>query len=187
MLVSLLDHVSGIFSRRWLMGRRIVVDLGQAEERRVAVVALPKGSFSFGLRERGDMSELILAEEGQPERVLGTFADPLAGEHVLKKIKFGMVRPLRKIVWAAVGLFIVIAVSDVATTSKEMRLGRAGQADAGAQGSSRTGPLGLTPEQMSSLNRQGGPRPVQGPAQSSLPPRGSTPETDAAIKLLKGE
>lgn len=176
MLVSLFDKASGVFSRRWIMGRRVVLDLSQATEPRIAVVKLPcDGSFHFAIKRisGGAASALVLVSRSG-EEVLAEFADPLAAAHALKKIKVGILRPFKKIVLGALGVIVIVMAFDLAAMPRSERLASAPQA---GPSSARMGSLAIPG---SAAQGFGAPPPAQAPRQSS-------PEADAAIRMLGGK
>lgn len=175
MLVSLFDKASGFFSRRWIMGRRVALDLSQATEPRIAVVKLPcEGSFHFAIKRLpgGAASALVLASISG-EEVIAEFADPLAAAHALKKIKVGILRPFKKIVLAALGVIVIVMAFDLAAIPRSERMASSAQPASPA----RTGSLSLP---VPGSQGFGAPPPVQAPRQSS-------PEADAAIRMLGGK
>lgn len=175
MLVSLFDKASGFFSRRCIMGRRVALDLSAAVEPRVAVVSLPlEGTFYFSVKKRLDsgLSSLVLSTK-DGEELLAEFSDPAEAAHALKKIKVGMLRPFKRVVLGALGVIAIVVAFDLAALPRSERL-----PSSSPQGSSR-----MAPPAISGLGGQGlGTLP---PAQSPAPAQ-SSPEADAAIRMLGG-
>lgn len=193
MLIDLLDRVTGRVSRKWLIGRRMVLDLSESNESRVAVVELPLGTFSFDVRDSDGKSELVLMSEAG-SHVVATYSSRALAIKASKRIKFAMTRPLKRVVWACLGVLIVFFTFDVATTPRSARVAAGRSAAA-----STPLPAGLTQEQLGALLRQ-----RQGPATGVAPPAAGvapvvagvpgpeseqqgSPEAQAAIRLLRGK
>lgn len=184
MLMDLIDSIIGRVSRKWLVGRRFVLDLSEATERRVAVVELPTGYFSFDLEVHDGATRLVLQQEGSA-RVLGTFSDPLAAQRCARRIRWAIVRPLRRVVLVFVAIFFIIFTFDLATSSRAARMPPPRAASAPT----------LSPEQISAMRQasQGSqPTAVAAPAApivllpGTAAGEASSPEAQAAIKMLKG-
>lgn len=188
MLIDLWDQVAGRLSRKWLMGRRFVIDFRDANERRIAVVELPEGSFSFDLRTAGDVTELVMVSD-MGQRVLATFKDFAAAERSAKRVRIAMVRPFKKIVFAALGVLIVIFAFDLATTPRAMRTARptmgqgATQEQMSAELRSRMMP---TPAGAAANANAGQPTSAVVKPESFVDAQ-SSPEAQAAIRMLKGK
>jgi hypothetical protein len=202
MLIDLLDKLTSKISKRWLIGRRMVLDLSEANENRVAVVELPVGSFSFDIRQMDGKSELVLVSDAGVH-IVATYADRALAVRASKRIKLAMTRPLKRAVWACIGVLIVIFTLDVLSSPKSARINPAGRASP-----SSSAPVGgLTQEQLSTLLRQrmgsqatpaqsldgsassaASGIPVQPPAATVQEPDSqSSPEAQAALRLLKGK
>lgn len=201
MLLNVFDKITGFYSRKWLIGRRLVLDFSTSRERRVSVIELPVDSFHIELRTVAGVHELLMSANGS-QQVLATFDDEVDAELAMKKMKVGMLRPFKKAVLACLGLLIIFFAFDVATAS---RGGRSSQ-NSVTTGKSSQIPGGLTQEQLAQILREratggaqssiSGPAGIPGnsaqgpsaniPAQSADSAVGS-PEAQAAIKLLKGK
>lgn len=178
MLIDFLDKLMGGVSRKWLIGRRFVIDLSEAQERRLAVVELPPGNFGFDLVTDAEFTRLVMTVDGET-KTLGTFVDAAAARKCAKRIRWAIVRPLKKIFWTFFGVFFVMLTFDLLTTPKSVRVGQ-------APSTSRLSAGALTPEQMSSLARQSGSAGVQ-VAPSLEADASSSPAAQAAIRLLGGK
>lgn len=201
MLLNFFDKITGFYSRKWLIGRRLVLDFSTSRERRVSVIELPADSFHIELRTVAGVHELLMSANGSQE-VLATFDDELDAELAMKKMKVGMLRPFKKVVLACLGLLIIFFTFDVATAT---RGGRSPQ-NSVSTGKNSQNSGGLTQEQLAQILRER----ANGNAQSSISgPAGipansvqapsvsapalatdstvGSPEAQAAIKLLKGK
>lgn len=197
MLMDLLDRVTARVSRKWLIGRRMVLDLTEANESRVAVIELPEGTFSFDIREEGGASELVLTSAAGTH-VVATYSSRALAMTASKRIKFAMTRPLKRVVWACLGVLLVVFTLDVATAPKSARVAAARSAPTQPQL-----PPGVTQEQLAAMLRQrmgpapgadaasaSAPRAAPGPGQGAAPDaqqeRQGSPEAQAALRLLRG-
>lgn len=191
MLIDLMDRCAGRLSRRWLVGRRFVIDFRESNERRVAVIELPEGDFSFDLRKNGEVTELAL-NTGKGVKVLATFNEDETAEQAAKRVRLAMVRPFRRVVLACVGILIVMVTFDVALTPRAARMASAPPLSRAGAGS------GLSQEQINGMilrDRSAG-APIPNPASAVAPPAAaaeqaqaeaaSSPQAQVAIQLLKG-
>lgn len=183
MLMDLIDGLVGRVSRKWLVGRRFVLDLSDAVERRVAVVELPSGNFSFDLEAHEGTTRLVLQQDGA-SRVLGTFSELVAAQRCARRVRWAMVRPLRRIVLACVGFFFVILTFDVLTMPRAVSVPGPRAAMAPSLSSEQLAALRQASQASQSASIGAGPVAATPPGES--PSDGSTPEARAAIKLLKG-
>ena len=188
MLIDVWDQVAAKLSRKWLIGRRFVIDFRDASERRIAVVELPDGSFSFDLRVVGELTELVMMSDSGP-RVLASFKDPVAAERSAKRIRMAVMRPLKKMIWTAIGVLMIVFILDLVTTPSTMHAG------------DRKGPIvrpsvsGAAQDQMSAELRariaqnleMGAANTVAAPSAEPVTEAQSSPEALAAIRLLKGK
>lgn len=190
MLVSFFDALTGVFSKRLLMGRRLVLDFTSAKEQRVSVLKLPEGSFSFDLRARDDgMFALEMRSSDSSVVTLATYDDLDLAEKTMKKLKMGILKPFTKIVLAFLGLLIIILASDLASVPRSSRVPRA------AASAPAAAPSSLPPEQLNAIReRLANSATQQGPGAAAIAvpkeagsPTESSPEAQAAINLLKGK
>jgi hypothetical protein len=201
MLLNVFDKITGFYSRKWLIGRRLIIDFSTSRERRVSVIELPVATFHIELRKVDGAHELLMSANGS-QQVLASFDDEFEAEQAMKRMKVGILRPFKKAVLACLGVLIIFFAFDVATAP---RGGRSVQVN-GATTRNSQNPGGLTQDQVSQLLRERGSgkaqssisgpagipsNPAQGPASSDMPAPATdtsvgSPEAQAAIKLLKG-
>lgn len=191
MLLDLTDKIAGFFTRRMLIGRRMVVDFSSAKEKRVSVIVVPEGTFSFALSKKGDLHEIQLVSDAGTE-VLATYDDSEEADYALKKLKVAMVRPLKRVVLACLGVIIVIFAFDLMTAPKAARQPNVRQNGPTSYNSGS----GLSPEQLAALRERSTANAAGMPPAPALSPQPaiadgasstSSPEAQAAISLLRGK
>jgi hypothetical protein len=182
MLNSMFDQLSGALARRRFMPKRLILDLSEARERKIAVVELPRGSYSFGLRDADGGGATLTMEEGVGTvRDLATFDDPLAAREALRSLKVATLRPFRKIICAAAGVLFILFVCDAALSPRGFapaqvaQQGGLGQPQAGSPAIYRGG-AGLGAPSLTTGTPAGAPAAPQ-----------SSPEVAEAIRMLKGQ
>ena len=176
MLTSMFDQLSGALARRRFMPKRLVLDLTDARERKVAVIELPRGSYAFALSLGEDGATRLTMEAGESSRVLGTFDDALAAKDALRVLKVATLRPFRKIILAAAGVLFLLFVCDAAMSPR------------GMPGPRQTAAAGVAPSQ--AYRGAGGASAPSLTVPSAAAPASaaqSSPEVAEAIRMLKGE
>ena len=194
MLDVLLSKITGLVSKKWLIGRRMVLDFTSSNEKRVSVIVLPEGSFSFDLKKMNNSYEIRL-ESVNGSLVLASFDDQREAEKVIKALRFKLVRPLKKIVMACLGVMIVLFTLDLASVHRDNKMY---QQSPRAMSSSL--PNGLPVSNLNStqiealkeqMQRMNAPQSL-GNASSEGKVKGSdasnsSPEAQAAMRLLEGK
>ena len=197
MLDSILTKFTGIVSKKWLIGRRVVLDLTASKERRISVVVVPAEMFSFDLRETVGAFEIVMSSDSGLQ-VIASFEEEDEALKVLRSIKFSILRPFKKIVMASLGVIIVLFAFDLSVMHRDTKMNTlSGRPNVGTSASQS----GLSPAQIAALKEQfvklntqaASAAPVQqvvgapSGVPEVTPAQSSSPEAQAAMRLLQGK